>query len=146
MPPAGRRRLGVRTKAAAGMLLLAVPLTIWFGVHTLGDRKYYFISLLVLLETMLPFFLVFEGRKPRARELAVISVLCAAGVASRAAFFMLPEFKPVAAVVIVSGVAFGGELAHQALGGEICRQAIDASERSSARPTALRPPAWTSTR
>jgi len=36
-------------------------------------------------------------------------VLCAITVAGRAAFFMLPQFKPVVALVIIAGVAFGGE-------------------------------------
>jgi energy-coupling factor transport system ATP-binding protein len=91
------------------MILLAIPITIYIGIYYFGDRKYYFISLLILLETMLPFVLIFEGRKPQARELIIISVLCALGVAGRAAFFMLPEFKPIAAMVIIAGVAFGGE-------------------------------------
>ena len=56
-----------------------------------------------------PFFLVFESRKPKARELVTIAVMCAIGVAGRSAFFMLPQFKPVLALVIISGVAFGGE-------------------------------------
>ena len=63
----------------------------------------------IILETMLPFVMVFERRRPQARELIVIAVLCAVGVAGRAAFFMLPQFKPVTAVVIIAGVAFGGE-------------------------------------
>jgi energy-coupling factor transport system ATP-binding protein len=67
------------------------------------------IALLIMLEMMLPFFMVFESRKPQARELVIIAVLCAIGVAGRAAFFMLPEFKPVWAVTIIAGVAFGGE-------------------------------------
>ena len=58
---------------------------------------------------MLPFFMVFEGRRPQARELTIIAVLCALGVAGRAAFFMLPQFKPVMALTIIAGVAFGGE-------------------------------------
>ncbi len=103
------RRLSKRTIVAVVMIFFAIPLTIYCGVHYFGDRKYYFVSLLILLETMLPFFLVFEGRKPQAREIVVISVLCALGVAGRAAFFMLPQFKPVIAIVIISGVAFGGE-------------------------------------
>ena len=103
------RRLSKRTVAAAMMILLLIPLTIFVGIFYLGDRKYYFISLLVLFECILPFFLVFEGRKPQARELILIAVLCALGVAGRAAFFMLPQFKPVMAIVIISGVAFGGE-------------------------------------
>jgi energy-coupling factor transporter ATP-binding protein EcfA2/uncharacterized membrane protein len=105
----GKGKLPKRTAAAAIMILLFIPVTICIGVFCLGDRKYYFIALLVLLEAMLPFALVFEGRKPQARELVIISVLCALGVAGRAAFFMLPEFKPVVALVIISGAAFGGE-------------------------------------
>lgn len=64
---------------------------------------------MVLLECMAPFFLIFEGRKPKARELVIIAVLCAIAIAGRAALFMLPQFKPVIAMTIISGVAFGGE-------------------------------------
>jgi len=39
----------------------------------------------------------------------VIAVLCGIAVLGRAAFFMLPGFKPVLALVIIAGVAFGGE-------------------------------------
>jgi energy-coupling factor transport system ATP-binding protein len=106
---AADRKLSKRTLAAAVMILLAIPLTVYAGSYFFGDRKYYFISLLIILETMLPFALVFESRKPQARELVVIAVLCAIAVAGRAAFFMLPQFKPVVALVIIAGVAFGGE-------------------------------------
>ena len=58
---------------------------------------------------MIPFFMVFESRKPKARELIIISVLCAIAVSGRTAFFMTPQFKPVVAIVIISGVCFGGE-------------------------------------
>lgn len=107
--PKDKRNLSKRTLLAAVMILLLIPLTIFIGIFYLGDRKYYFISLLIILECMLPFVMIFEGRKPQARELVTIAVLCAMGVAGRAAFFMLPQFKPVAAIVIISGVAFGGE-------------------------------------
>ena len=107
--PRGKRRLSKRTVAAAVMILLLVPVTLFVGVYYLGNKKYYFIALLVLLECMAPFFLIFEGHKPQARELVIIAVLCAIGVAGRAAFFMLPQFKPVMALTIIAGVAFGGE-------------------------------------
>lgn len=102
-------RLSKRSIFAAIMILVAIPLTIAFGVLFLDQRKYYFISLLVILYTMIPFFMVFENRKPQAREIVVIAVLCALGVASRVAFFMLPQFKPVTAIVIIAGVCFGAE-------------------------------------
>ncbi|PKM71841.1 MAG: septum site-determining protein MinC [Firmicutes bacterium HGW-Firmicutes-16] len=104
-----KRRLSKRTLLSALVIFIAVPLTVFVGIHFLGDRKYYFISLLVILESMLPFGLMFESRRPQARELVVIAVLCALGISGRAAFFALPGFKPVLAIVIISGVAFGGE-------------------------------------
>jgi len=100
---------GRRAAGAAVTALLAVPLTLYTGAALFGGEKYYFIALLVLLECMLPFFFIFEGRKPQARELVVIAVLCAIGVAGRAVFFMLPQFKPVMALAVIAGIAFGGE-------------------------------------
>ena len=107
--PKTDRKLTKRTLVAAFLILLFIPLTIYVGIYFLGDRKYYFISLLIILETMIPFCMVFEARKPQARELIIISVLCAIAVGGRAAFAMLPQFKPVVALVILAGVCFGGE-------------------------------------
>ncbi len=107
--PKNKRKLPKRTFWASIMTLLLIPLTIFIGHIYFGDRKYYFISLLIILETMLPFALIFEGRKPQARELVIISVLCAIAVTGRVAFVMLPQFKPVVALVIIAGVCFGGE-------------------------------------
>lgn len=107
--PVDKRKLSQRTIIASFIILLIIPLTIWFGIYYLNDRKYYFISLLVILETMLPFVMLFESRKPQARELIVIAVLCAIAVAGRAAFFMVPQFKPVVAIVIIAGVCLGAE-------------------------------------
>lgn len=104
-----KRKLSKRTVIAAALILLLIPLTLFVGIYYLGGKKYYFIALLILLECMLPFFMIFEGRKPKARELVIIAVLCAFGVAGRAALFMLPQFKPVLALTVIGGVAFGGE-------------------------------------
>lgn len=105
----GGRPLSGRTKLASVLSLLLVPLTIFIGIVYFGKKSYGVVSILVLLECMAPFALIFEGRKPKARELVLIAALCAFAVAGRAALFMLPGFKPVAALVILSGVAFGGE-------------------------------------
>lgn len=107
--PTEKRKLSKRTIVATILILLMVPVTLFFGEFYLAGNKYYFIILLVMLECMIPFFLIFEGRKPQPRELVIIAVLCAISVAGRMVFFMLPSFKPVLALVIISGVAFGGE-------------------------------------
>ena len=107
--PKEKRKLSKRTIVATILILLLIPITLFVGETYLAGKKYYFIALLIMLECMIPFFLVFESRKPQARELVIIAVLCAIGVAGRAAFFMLPQFKPIMALVIIAGVAFGGE-------------------------------------
>lgn len=102
-------KVSSRTWFALGLMLILVPLLLFFSVKIWSGRKYLLCSLIVVIAAMLPFFMMFEGRRPKAREIMVIAVLCTLGVAGRAAFFMVPGFKPVAALVILSGVSFGGE-------------------------------------
>lgn len=104
-----KRKLKKRTIAAAILILGLIPLTILFGVYFLNDRKYFIISFLIICYAMIPFFLTFERRKPQARELIIIAVLIAIAVAGRAAFFMLPQFKPVIAIVVIAAICFGAE-------------------------------------
>ncbi len=104
-----REKIPKRTWIGTLCICFAAPLTILAGMTWFGDRKYYFISILILLETLLPFFLLWEKRKNTARELVIVSVLCAISVAGRMAFSMLPQFKPVLAMVIIAGICFGGE-------------------------------------
>ncbi|GAA0377705.1 ECF transporter S component [Bacillus horti] len=94
---------------ATALIVIVIPITILYGIYFLNDRKYYFISMLIITFTLVPFLLVFEKRAPQARELIVIAVLSAIAVAGRAAFFMLPQFKPVVAIVIIAGVSLGAE-------------------------------------
>ena len=102
-------KVSPRTWFAFALMMILVPVLLYCSVRIWGGRKYLLCSLIVVVAAMLPFFMMFEGRKPKAREIMVISVLAAIGVAGRAAFFMVPSFKPVAAIVIISGISFGGE-------------------------------------
>lgn len=89
-------------------VFVLIPGTLLLG-RILPGRSYYLTSTLVILFILIPFFLAFEGRKPSARELALIAVLCALAVASRAAFAWLPNFKPIYGIIIISGIAFGAQ-------------------------------------
>nr|WP_319489059.1 ECF transporter S component [uncultured Caproiciproducens sp.] len=109
MQQKSRRRLTKSEWLTCVSALVLAPAAVLWGVYGPGDRKYYFISFIIILCAMLPFFLVFERRRPQARELVTLSVLCAVAVAGRAAFYMLPQFKPVAAIVIITGVSLGAQ-------------------------------------
>lgn len=97
-------------KSNIAMLLVffvAIPLTLFLGTKIPG-RAYYITSTLIVIEMLIPFLMAFEGRRPQARELVVIAVLCALAVAARVAI-PIPNFKAIFAVIIVSGIAFGPE-------------------------------------
>lgn len=119
-----RRKLTKRTWMSVFMLFVAIPIIALTGYYLVdsdtnaigiwmqqvfGSRKYYFISLVIVICALVPFFMVFEGRKPQARELIVLATLAAIATAGRGAFFMIPHFKPMVAIVVISGISFGAE-------------------------------------
>ena len=104
-----KRRLSKRTIIATILVILCIPAVMALNMLFFEDRSYYAVSLIIIALCMVPFALVFEGRKPMARELVVIAVMVAIAVAGRAAFFMVPQFKPVVAIVIIAGAALGAE-------------------------------------
>ena len=103
------RKIGKRTWTAMALILVAIPFVIFFGIFFLNDRSEIFIALCIIGLAMIPFFMVFEERKPQAREILLIAVMAAIAVVGRMAFFMIPQFKPMAAVVILAGVGLGAE-------------------------------------
>lgn len=95
------------TLATLIVLFILIPATLFLGGR-LNGRSYYITSTLVIIEILIPFLMAFEGRRPQARELVTVAVMCAVAVAARAAI-PLPHFKPMFAIIILSGIAFGGE-------------------------------------
>lgn len=98
-----------RLKTASFLILIIIPFTVFFGIFFLNDRNYYFISIVIAVLSMMPFFMVFENKRPMARELVITAVMTAICIAGRAAFFMVPFFKPIFALVIINGAVMGAE-------------------------------------
>lgn len=99
-------RMSPRRWLALGLLFLLIPAALILTPR-LGGRVWYLTSLLIICFTLAAFFLAFEARRPQARELVVLSVLCALAVAARAAFVAVPHFKPMTGIIMISGMAFG---------------------------------------
>ena len=79
---------------------------VWLAFFS-GSASYYLAAAIVLLLSLLPFFISYEKSVPSAREAALVAALIALAVASRAVFYFVPQFKPIGAVVIVSAVCLG---------------------------------------
>ncbi|MDE6863428.1 MAG: ECF transporter S component [Eubacterium sp.] len=73
------------------------------------DTNYYLVAVVILILSMLPFFVSFEKSRPSARELTLIAGLTAVAVISRAVFYLIPQVKPIGAVVIVCGACLGAK-------------------------------------
>ncbi len=73
------------------------------------NTNYYLVAVVILILSMLPFFVSFEKSRPSARELTLIAGLIAVAVISRAVFYLIPQVKPIGAVVIVCGACLGAK-------------------------------------
>lgn len=89
-------------------IFLLIPGTLYLGT-LLPGRSYYLTGTLIVLYVLAAFFLSFEGRRPQARELVVLAVLCALAVASRSVLAIIPHFKPIFGIIMISGIAFGSQ-------------------------------------
>lgn len=90
------------------MLLMAAA-TVYVGMFVMEKQQYMAVGMLLIVYIMIPFFTGFEGRKPKAREVVILAVLIAIATVGRAAFFMFPNFKPLLAIAIITGVSLGKE-------------------------------------
>ena len=84
-----------------------IPLTLFLGDKFPG-KGYYITGVLIITELAVPFFMVFEKRKPQARELVVLAVMIALAVIGRVAI-PIPHFKAAFAIIMLTGIAFGPE-------------------------------------
>ena len=87
--------------------LVTVPATLLLGSQMSG-RWYYLTGTLIIAELLVPFLMAFEGRKPKARELVLLAVMCALAVAARVAI-PIPNFKAIYGIVMIAGIALGPE-------------------------------------
>ena len=75
----------------------------------IADTSYYIVVVAILILLMLPMLLDYENGKPSSREIALVSSLIAIAVVSRAVFYLIPQVKPIGAVVVVCGMCLGAK-------------------------------------
>ena len=98
-----------RTKVSSLIIFILIPATIATGCIFLHNERYMIISLALLIYTMLPFFMVFEKRKPKAREIVLIAMMAAITVCAQLFFHMVLPVQIGTALIIVSGISLGPE-------------------------------------
>lgn len=99
----------LKTTICIAIVFVLIPAALFAGVSIFNDRNYMLVSAFVALLSCLPFFIAFETNENTGRELVVIAVMCAISVVGRLIFAPIPGFKPVTAVVIITGAVLGAE-------------------------------------
>lgn len=74
-----------------------------------GKRMLNAVVIFMVCISCIPYYFKYEKKKPQTRESVVLAVMIALTVASRMLFAFSPGFKPVSAMVIICGMAFGRE-------------------------------------
>lgn len=72
-----------------------------------GDRLYLIASVVLIILAIVIFVRSFERKKPGTKDVVLLSVMISLGVVGRLVFFMVPQFKPCAAIVIITGIMLG---------------------------------------
>jgi len=88
-------------------VLILIPTVIILGYLFFGAKKYVYISMMVALISCVPFFVGFEKQKNNTAKCVMVAVLIAFSVLGRLIFAVIPGFKPVTAIVILTGIYLG---------------------------------------
>ena len=72
-----------------------------------GDRLYLIASVVLIVLAIVIFVRSFERKKPGTKDVVILSVMISLGAVGRLVFFMIPQFKPCAAIVIITGIMLG---------------------------------------
>ncbi|MBP5255199.1 MAG: ECF transporter S component [Lachnospiraceae bacterium] len=91
------------------VLFLLIPAAVFAGLFVFREKSYTWISLCVAVLSLVPLLVRFERRESAAMELTVIAVMAALSAAGRFIFAWVPGFKPVTAIVMISGAYLTGE-------------------------------------
>lgn len=89
------------------IILAVIPLLILLEVCYFKNRNYYLISTGMMVCLIVPFFLDYSSKNVNTKKLVLLSSLAAIATIGRIAFYMIPQFKPVLAIVILSAVIIG---------------------------------------
>ena len=89
--------------------LVLMPLLVVLGGWLLGERFYAWGILGMVILSQLLFFVGFERKTVGTRRLVVAAVMTALSVMGRIIFAPIPGFKPITAIVVITGIWIGGE-------------------------------------
>ena len=102
---ARKKRLGVSTI----IIFIFIPAILGLSAFLVESGWYMLLSFIVLFLVMAPFFMVFEHRRPKAREVVLIATVSALTVVIHLIFHIILPIQIGTALVIIAGISLGPE-------------------------------------
>ncbi|MBU5478342.1 ECF transporter S component [Eubacterium sp. MSJ-13] len=104
------------------VIIILIPLLLYISSYILRQKHYLFISMFMLAAVMLPFFVSFEYKAVRAREIVLLAMMISFCVSFNLLCAHTIPLHGGSAVVVLSGIALGPEAGFLtgALGRFIC--------------------------
>lgn len=91
------------------ILCLLIPVSLLMSATVFGGKQYAFLTVSVAIFSCLPMFIAFEKKEHNTTRLILIAVMTALSVLGRFVFVMIPAFKPVTAMTVITALYFGPE-------------------------------------
>ncbi|MCR5623844.1 MAG: ECF transporter S component [Lachnospiraceae bacterium] len=104
-----KKAIKQRRIATFTALFILLPVVFTLSVILFKNENYILLSLIVLIIMMLPFFLVFELRNPRARDVVLIAIMTAITVVANVLCTHTVPLHAGTALVIITGISLGPE-------------------------------------
>ena len=98
---------GAHVRIAAEIVAIVATPAVLVGCAIANFNQTAVLTLVVVLASIVVFFASYEASRPRLRDIMPTVVLAALAAAGRILFAPIPDFKPVSAIAIIAGVAFG---------------------------------------
>lgn len=86
-----------------------VPLVVYAGVFVFHENMYAWITVMCVILALVLFYASFDKKVVGTRRMVIIAVMTALSVLGRAVFSVIPAFKPISAIVIITAIWIGPE-------------------------------------
>ena len=91
------------------IMIGSIVALIVLGVRLFSDRRYTLVSMMIAFLACFFFYLTYEKKEGSIRRMVMIAVMTTITVISRLIFGVVPGFKPMSAIIILTGIFMGPE-------------------------------------
>lgn len=99
----------LRTTLRIVVPFVLIPLTVLAGVFVFSENMYAWVSVACVILALLLFYSSFDRKVVGTRRMVIIAVMTALSCIGRSVFALIPAFKPVTAIIIITAIWIGPE-------------------------------------